>query len=55
MKVVNGKIVEITEAELFDLYLKREMDALYSFPYYMRLFERAGTIITDKDQQEDNK
>lgn len=42
MKVSDGKIVEITETELFDLWLERGMDDLLSFPDYIRSFQSAG-------------
>ena len=50
MKVENGKIVEITEDELFELYLDRGLDDCYSFPEYERAMERAGCKVTDKDE-----
>lgn len=46
MKVEKKKIVEITESELFDLYLKRGMDEIMSFPDYKWSMERAGTKVT---------
>ena len=45
MKVENGKIVEITENELFKLYLDRGMDDIYSFPQYVEMFKKAGCVI----------
>ena len=45
MKVENGKIIEITEDELYDLWLKREMDDIMSFTDYMRRFKDVGVII----------
>jgi hypothetical protein len=45
MEVANGKIVVIDEDELFDLYLKRGMDDIYSFPDYVKMFEAAGTLV----------
>ena len=41
MTVENGKIVKITENELFDLYLNRGMDDVMSFPDYKERFEKA--------------
>ena len=41
----NGKIVEITEQELLDLYLKKEMDDIMSFQEYMFKFEEAGCVV----------
>jgi hypothetical protein len=49
MKVENGKIVEITESELFTLYLKRGMDDIYSFPQYVEMFKKAGCVILDQE------
>lgn len=46
MKVVKKKIVEITESELFELYLKRGMDEIMSFPDYKDRMESAGTKVT---------
>lgn len=48
IKVENGKIVEITENELFHLYLDRGMDDIYSFPQYVEMFKKAGCVILDK-------
>ena len=48
MKVENGKIVEITENELFNLYLDRGIDDIYSFPQYVEMFKKAGCVILDK-------
>ena len=45
MKTDNGKIVEITEKELYDLWLKRGMDDIMSFTEYMFRFEELGTKI----------
>lgn len=47
MKVENGKIVEITENELFSLYLKRGMDDIMSFVDYRNAMERAGCAVKD--------
>ena len=52
MKVENGKIVEITESELFTLYLKRGMDDIYSFPQYVEMFKKAGCVILDQEAQQ---
>lgn len=42
MKIVDGKIVEATEDELFTLYLDREMDDTISFTEYVVKMQRAG-------------
>jgi hypothetical protein len=49
MKVENGKIIEITESELFTLYLRRGMDDIYSFPQYVEMFKKAGCVILDQE------
>ena len=35
MKVANGKIVQITEGELYKIYIEREWDNLFSFPDFV--------------------
>lgn len=45
MKVENGKIVEITEHELYSLWLERGMDDIMSFTDYMYRFENLGTVV----------
>ena len=47
MKIENEKIIEATENELFDLYLKREMDDIMDFNEYKRQMNNAGCTITD--------
>lgn len=47
MQIKNGKIVEITDDELFELYLKREMDDIMSFNDYIRAFERVGCKVIE--------
>ena len=42
MKIVDGKIVEATENELFRLYLEREMDDAISFTEYVVRMQKAG-------------
>ena len=48
MKIENGKIVGITEYELFDLYLKRDMDEIMDFHEYKRRMKSAGCVVTDE-------
>lgn len=48
MTVENDKIIKITEKELFDLYLKRGMDEIMSFPYYKERFKAAGCVVEDE-------
>ena len=45
MKVENGLIVEITENELFSLYLDREMEDAISFYDYKARMEAAGCVV----------
>ena len=45
MKVENGKIVDITESQLFSLYLEREMDDIMDFHEYKKAFEKAGCTV----------
>lgn len=47
MKVSDGKIVEISEAELFDMWLERGMDDLMSFPDYVHSFRTAGCKVPE--------
>ena len=50
MKVENGKIVEITEAELFGLYLERNMDDIMDFNEYRYRMEKAGCVVKEGDE-----
>ena len=47
MKIENGKIVELTEAELFSLYLSRGMDDCMDFHEYRRHMEAAGCAVKE--------
>lgn len=47
MKVENGKIIEISEEELFELYLKRGYDDLFSFEHYKRQCIMKGTKVIE--------
>jgi hypothetical protein len=47
MKVENGKIVQITEPELYSLYLEREMDTIMDFGEYKFCFKEAGCIVEE--------
>ena len=49
MKVVNNKIVEITESELFRLYLNRNMDEVMDFNEYKVRMKNAGCIVNEDD------
>lgn len=48
MKVKNGKIVECTDNELFNWYLKNNWDDLYSYPDYKEKCIQHGTKITEE-------
>ena len=45
MKVENGKIIEVTESELFSLYLDRGMDDVMDFHEYKFRMEKAGCVV----------
>lgn len=45
MKTEKGIIVEISEKELFSLYLDREMDDVMSFSEYQARMEHAGCVV----------
>jgi len=45
MKIENGRIVKATEKELFNYYLKQEMDDIYSFPEYCERMKNIGVTI----------
>lgn len=45
MKVTDGKIVEITEQELYRLYLDRHYDMVMPFDEYRYYFEEAGCVV----------
>ena len=51
MVVENGKITEITESELFSLYLDRGMDDIMDFREYRHRMEKAGCVVKDGDEQ----
>lgn len=45
MKIENNKIVEITEDELFALYLRRGVDDIMDFNEYKILMGKAGCSV----------
>lgn len=49
MKIKNNKIVEATEQELFDRYLKMEYDDAMTFKDYKRRMKSSGVKITKND------
>lgn len=48
MRIQNKKIIEATEAELYDYYLTRGWDDLYSFFEYKQLCAEQGTKIIEE-------
>lgn len=48
MKVIDGKIAEATEDEMFDYYLTRDWDTLMPFREWLRRCKEQGTKVTDK-------
>ena len=51
MIIKDNKIVEITEEELFNVYLRRGYDDLWSFTDYAKFCEFCGThIIREGDE-----
>ncbi len=54
MKIENGKIVGVTEQELFDFYLKRELDDIYSFDEYLRRMKAAGVNVIQEVIADEN-
>ena len=51
LKVVNNKITEITNSELFDYWLSREWDDLYSYPDFKERMKDCGVHIIEKAEQ----
>jgi hypothetical protein len=50
MKIVDNIIVEATEAELMEYYLKHELDNLISFKEYREIMIEAGTVLKKEDE-----
>lgn len=48
MKIKKGKIIEASEAELFEYYLSRDLDEIWSFPDYIDTMKKAGVKIYEK-------
>lgn len=55
MKVVDGKIVEATEGELFSYWLSRGWCDVYSFPDFKARMELLGTNVTPDEVHNDAK
>lgn len=47
MKVIEGKIVEITEQELYVLYIDRGIDAMMPFEEYRFHMDRLGCKVLE--------
>lgn len=45
MKIENGKIVELTEGELYSLYISRGYDDCMDFHEYKARMEKVGCVI----------
>lgn len=54
MVIHDGKIVELTEEDLFCLYLDREMDLCMDFFDYRNRMEAAGTRIVSSKEVKSN-
>lgn len=48
MRIKSNKIIEATEAELMEHYLKEGYDDIYSFREYLRLMVEAGVKILEE-------
>ena len=49
MKVVDGKIVEATEQELYGLYLERNYDSFMDFKEYRYRMEECGVVVKGRE------
>lgn len=49
MKVENGKIVAVIESELFDLYLRWEMDDIMDFNEYKTRMKSTGCVVVGEE------
>lgn len=50
MKIESNKIIEATEPELMEKYLKEGYDDIYSFREYLRLMVKAGVKIVEEKE-----
>lgn len=48
MKIENGKIVEATTAELYERYLRQELENIMTFPEYKSQMERSGCKVKEE-------
>lgn len=51
MKVEDNKIIEATEMELFQHYLKAEYDLIMSFDDYLQAMQKQGVRILEDGQE----
>lgn len=51
MRIKSNKIIEATEAELMEHYLKEGYDDIYSFREYLRLMVEAGVKILEEENK----
>ena len=51
MKTYEGKIIEATEDELYNKYLKEEYYTIMSFPQFLDNCKRGGTKIIQKNSK----
>ena len=47
MVIKDDNIIEITKAELFSLYLDRNMDDVMEFNEYIYRMEKAGCVVVE--------
>lgn len=52
MEIVNGKITQATQSELYSYYLTREIDDVLSFQDYLRQMKECGTVIIKEERNE---
>ena len=50
VSIIDGKIAECTENELYDYWLSRGYDDIYSFPEFMQRCIDAGTVVTGDEE-----
>lgn len=54
MTITNNKITEITDDELYELYLRRGMDELMDFNEYKRRMRQAGALVIEGGGEDEN-
>lgn len=47
MKTENGKIIEATRKELYNIWLTEEWDEIMTFPDFLLTMERVGVKVTE--------